>query len=123
MISGTTNWFGGVWGSSSEDVLAVGFSGTIRHYDGISWSPGNIGTFNALHSIWGNSSGDIFAVGAWGTILHYSGETPTWSPWAYDANEDGDIDKSEAIVAIIDYFGGLISKDQAVQVIILYFSS
>ena len=29
----------GIWGSSTEDVFAVGLDGTILHYDGKAWSP------------------------------------------------------------------------------------
>jgi hypothetical protein len=36
MTSGTTNDLNGVWGSSSSDVFAVGYNGTILHYDGSS---------------------------------------------------------------------------------------
>jgi hypothetical protein len=32
MTSGTTNLLNGVWGNSSNDVFAVGYSGTILHY-------------------------------------------------------------------------------------------
>ena len=41
----------------------------------------------------------------------------------YDANENGLIGKSEAISAVIDYFGGLISREEAVAVINLYLSN
>ena len=35
----------------------------------------------------------------------------------------GEIDKSEAVAAVIDYFEGIITKDEALEVILLYFSS
>ena len=41
---------------------------------------------------------------------------------AYDANDDGVINKDEAITAVIDYFNGEITKDEAIEVILLYFS-
>ncbi len=41
--------------------------------------------------------------------------------WRYDANEDGIIDKSEVIDAIQDYFDGKITKEQAIEVVKLYF--
>jgi peptide/nickel transport system substrate-binding protein len=41
--------------------------------------------------------------------------------WRYDANGDGIIDKSEVIDAIQDYFGGKITKEQAIEVVKLYF--
>jgi len=44
-----------------------------------------------------------------------------WSPWAYDVNEDGIIQKGEAIKAVQDYFSGKISKMQAIEVVMLYF--
>ena len=42
-------------------------------------------------------------------------------PWAYDENEDGIIQKIEAIRAVQDYFGGKITKAQVIQVVMLYF--
>lgn len=44
-----------------------------------------------------------------------------WDPWAYDENEDGKIQKSEAIQAVQDYFSGKIAKEQAIGVVTLYF--
>ncbi|MBN2187561.1 MAG: hypothetical protein JW732_08990 [Dehalococcoidia bacterium] len=44
-----------------------------------------------------------------------------FDPWAYDENQDGIIQKMEAIHAIQDYFSGKISKAQAIEVIMLYF--
>ena len=41
----------------------------------------------------------------------------------YDADNSGTIDKDEAIVAVVDYFNDLISKDALIEVIKLYFFS
>jgi len=70
-----------VWGSSSSDVFAVGGvypSGTIVHYDGMSWTPMASGTGSYyLTGVWGRSPTDVFAVGLYGTILHYTYVEPT----------------------------------------------
>ena len=34
MESGTTAWFHGIWGSSHNDIFAVGSGGAILHYNG-----------------------------------------------------------------------------------------
>ena len=41
--------------------------------------------------------------------------------WRYDADGDGIIDKSEVIDAVQDYFDGKITKEQAIEVVKLYF--
>ena len=48
--------------------------------------------------------------------------TAEFDPWSYDADEDGVISKTEALNAIVDYFGGAITKAQALEVIALYFA-
>ena len=63
-----------VWGTSSSDVFAVGYDGTIVHYDGETWSPMTSGTTARLYGVWGTSSTDVYVVGHDGTILHYDGE-------------------------------------------------
>jgi photosystem II stability/assembly factor-like uncharacterized protein len=70
----------GVWGSSPTDVFAVGWNGTILHYDGRTWAPVDNGTTtNYLYhnAVWGSSPTDVFAVGLFGIILHYDGNTWT----------------------------------------------
>ncbi len=60
----------GVWGSSSEDVYAVG-SELIAHYDGQTWSSvpeesvegGWDGTY--FTDVWGTDSANVFAVGSY----------------------------------------------------------
>lgn len=46
---------------------------------------------------------------------------PAGDPWDYDVDEDGEISKTEALAAVVDYFANLISKAQALEVIALYF--
>ncbi len=64
----------GVWGSSASDVWAVGWNGTILHFNGTAWSSVSpTPTHNALRAVWGTAPNDIWAVGVSSTILHYDG--------------------------------------------------
>ena len=63
----------GLWGSSADDVFAVGDGGMIMHYDGMAWSSMASPTTESLYAVWGASGSDVFAVGFNGTILHYDG--------------------------------------------------
>ena len=42
---------------------------------------------------------------------------------AYDGNNDGIIQKTEAVRAVADYFTGIITKSEAIAVISAYFSA
>ncbi|MDY6834696.1 MAG: hypothetical protein SVY53_07875 [Chloroflexota bacterium] len=66
-----------VWGSSSDNVFAVGEDGTILHYDGDKWNSMISDADSWLKGVWGSSPDNVFAVGYGGTILHYDG-----SVWA-----------------------------------------
>ena len=66
-----------IWGSSADNVFAVGNGGTILHYDGSNWSGMSSGTSGYLYGVWGSSGDNVFAVGNGGTILHYDGSN--WS--------------------------------------------
>ena len=52
-----------VWASGPNDVFAVGFEGTILHYDGNSWSQMESGTKYHLRDVWGFSPNDVYACG------------------------------------------------------------
>ena len=89
MESGTTEDLLGVWGLSGRDVFAVGYEGTILHYDGTSWTPMASGTTNWLSSVWGTSENNVYAVGGLGysenrLILQFDG-----SSWSVVLEEPG----------------------------------
>lgn len=67
-----------VWGSGPNDVWAVGWFGTIMHWDGTAWSRFESGTQWPLFGIWGSGPNDVWAVGRYGTVLHWDGTS--WSP-------------------------------------------
>src|SRR5215471_3192625 len=60
--SGTT--FGGVWGSSSNDVWVTGQAGTLLHWDGSTWAPFEGGAvLDNFLNVWGSGPNDVWAVG------------------------------------------------------------
>ena len=67
----------GVWGSASNDVFAVGDSGTVLHWNGSAWSKMTTGTTAELHRVWGTSGSNVYVSGAGGTLLRYDGSS--WS--------------------------------------------
>jgi hypothetical protein len=72
----TSNALRAIWGSSGNDVFAVGGNGTILHYDGNQWSQMSSGTSESLSGVWGISGSDVFAIGEGGTILRYTDVKP-----------------------------------------------
>jgi photosystem II stability/assembly factor-like uncharacterized protein len=74
-----------VWGSSLQDLYAVGNAGVIlRSVDaGKTWTAQASGTSENLSSVWGSSAKDIYAVGKAGTILHTTDAGKTWSATSY----------------------------------------
>ena len=92
MDSGTTYFLYKVWGSSSNDVFAIGedvadytHDHIIIHYDGSEWSEVYHTSTYTLNGIWGSSSSDVYVAGystedeRWGSgiVLHYDGSS--WS--------------------------------------------
>jgi photosystem II stability/assembly factor-like uncharacterized protein len=73
-----TAGYGGIWGSASDDIYAIGRNGNILHYDGTQWSSVDQSvTTSYLRGVWGSSETDVFVVGGSGTILHYDGSNWT----------------------------------------------
>ncbi|MFC1639220.1 WD40/YVTN/BNR-like repeat-containing protein [Gemmatimonadota bacterium] len=73
MTSPTAYGLVSVWGTSATNVYAVGWNGTILHYDGSSWAMMTSGTTEDLWGVTGTSPIDVYAVGNNGTILYYNG--------------------------------------------------
>ncbi|QTA77907.1 CalX-like domain-containing protein [Desulfonema limicola] len=83
----TRRYFQHIWGSSENNVFAVGDNGLILHYDGTAWTETDSGTGNDLYAVWGSSENDVFAAGGNGIILHYDGTAWTET----DIGRDNDL--------------------------------
>ncbi|MFA5629140.1 MAG: IPT/TIG domain-containing protein [Dehalococcoidales bacterium] len=84
--SGVSSDLYGIWGSSANNIYAVGKSGVITHYNGTSWSLETNGISADLHGIWGSDANNIYAVGNSGIITHYDGTG--WSAVTSGVNAD-----------------------------------
>jgi len=73
--SQTTVALAAVWGSSADDVWAVGAQGTIRRIKAGDdrWRKVDSPTNESLHAVWGTGANDVWIAGDRGTILHYDG--------------------------------------------------
>jgi photosystem II stability/assembly factor-like uncharacterized protein len=71
----------GVWGSSVDDVWAVGAVGTVLHWNGSKWSPVPTSAPSPidLHAVWGTDASNAWAVGDSGTILRWDGTAWNYS--------------------------------------------
>ncbi len=71
----------GVWGHSSNDVLALGCEGEIYRFDGTSWQLEFKTDPVCLYGAWGASRDDLWVVGGepnqTGLIAHYDGKNWT----------------------------------------------
>ncbi len=99
-----------IWGSSRENIFAVGENGTILRYNGFSWSHSASGTTLQLSGIWGSAADDIYAVGDKATLLHYDGVR--WSPVAHPLSGTGfplyDVWGSSAADVFVVGFGAIL---------------
>lgn len=91
-----TSGLNSIWGTSDNDVFAVGNDGIILHYNGKSVSSMSSGTTDSLTGVWGTSPTNVFAVSStldvsnishpFGIILHFDGYS--WSPMSIWPNSD-----------------------------------
>lgn len=72
---------------SSVDCWAAGNSGTLLHYDGITWTQHSV-TFKNLYDISCVSTSSCFAVGQDQIILKYNGSVWTIDPFGLAENDD-----------------------------------
>ncbi len=74
----TTPQIRALWGSSSNDVWAVGDQGIVLHFNGTSWRRFIVsGVASRLLAIWGTSASNVWAVGEGGTMMRWNGRA--WS--------------------------------------------
>lgn len=93
-LLGTTNYLVDVWGSAIDKVWSVGAGGTIRQWDGTSWSAQSSGTTKQLNGGRGSRANNVFAVGEEGTILYWGGASWTRQvgiPWGTGTPRGGDL--------------------------------
>jgi len=62
-----------LWGTSSSDVYAVGYNGSVYHYDGSAWAREPLGTSLPLVDVWQSSPTDVHVAGGWGALGHCDG--------------------------------------------------
>lgn len=67
-----------VWGTSADNVWAVGFTGEIVQFDGAAWSVIPTGQSDNFHGVWGSRPSNIIVVGTGPQASHYDGAM--WSP-------------------------------------------
>ncbi len=79
MNSGTTHLLHGIWGSSVNNIFAVGAGGTIIRYNGSNWSPQTSTVTTNLNGVWGSSATTVYAVGIGGKILKTINGGSSWS--------------------------------------------
>jgi len=75
--TGTNEDLYAVWGTSTNDVFAVGLHGVILHWNGARWRRMYTGTAENLRAVSGTAHGDVYVSGTNLTQLHFDGTA--WS--------------------------------------------
>jgi hypothetical protein len=70
-----------VWGSSRNDVWAVGSGGSIIHYDGTTWTATPTPVRNTFHAVWGSGPNDVYAVSMTDVLFHTTGFAAGAATW------------------------------------------
>lgn len=89
----------GIWGLTEDNIFAVGWMGSLLHYDGVQWTSLRGGVIDKrterfaaceentpLFAIDGNSQGQAWVVGDDGIILHFDGQNWQREASATDIN-------------------------------------
>ena len=81
VVTPTTTFLSGVWGSAADDVWAAGGGGTLFHWNGATWTSVASGAGDDLGAIWGSGADDVWvAVARKPQFLHWDGGA--WQPVA-----------------------------------------
>ena len=75
-----------VWMNSWDQGWAVGYGGTIIHYDGVRWSIDASGTRNSLTDVWSPGADEAWVVGTNDTVLYWDGLAWTPRPTGTDSD-------------------------------------
>lgn len=79
--SGTSNNINAVYGFSSNNIYAVGDSGTILHWDGYNWNAQTSGTTDNFIGVTGSDSGHVYAWVNNSVPFYYTHNSgTTWTP-------------------------------------------
>ncbi len=73
MMTVPTNITYALWGSNKTNVFAVGDSGGILHWDGVSWTKMQTSITTQVVAVAGSSAAEVFAVSNAGAILRFTG--------------------------------------------------
>ncbi len=103
---------------SDGTVVATGYNSNGQ-CDVVGWSDIKQASADYHHSIGLKSDGTAVAAGLEVALVNWDLD---WYSWDYDADQDGSISKEEALAAVSDFFAGHITKQQALEVIVLFFS-
>ena len=97
-VSAQNTYIRSIWGSSPNNVYAVGNGGLILHYNGREWVEESNVVDKTLKDVWGYSSDDVYIVGHDGTILHYDGNVN--SDWEIIQNDSQENLTQENLMAV-----------------------
>lgn len=96
-VNGTiSNWAAALWGTSSSNMWAMGYSPTSHHWDGAHWQDVPYVPGMYMFATWGSAANDIWAVGQTlnqgstpdtSTIGHYDGSAWARYPVPADLNQ------------------------------------
>lgn len=70
-----------IWGSSKNDVWAVGSGGAVTHYDGSDWSLVPTGVKNTFVTVWGSGPNDVYTLSDSEMVLHANGYSAAGTTW------------------------------------------
>jgi hypothetical protein len=112
-----------IWGSSPNDVWAVGDKGIVAHYDGHEWAPAPSGTTEEnLTSVWGTSPTEVWIASDKGTIFRWDGkswtraneikDTVLLSVWASGPNDIWAVGTVDGEAGAVRHYNGSV-WDQA----------
>ena len=84
--SGTTSNLNAIWGTSPDNIYAVGNGGVVLHFDGTNWAQMNAGISENLVSMIGFSANEIYALSS-DAVYKFNGIS--WS--VFNAAQGGDV--------------------------------